>query len=1311
MGATGPVGAAGPAGGAGLGDGSGHGAGARPAGAAPGRKGGSPEAVSSGTASSEGGGPGVGTAPGWAAAAGSGEAAGDGRSDGGSAVASAAAPEAGAPADPTGPVVGGTSPVTASVASGSGGSGAGTPGKRRRARVRNRLLVSVVLCAVAVIAAGAPHVMSASQEAADTQELVDRARLDQQAIALSHSLADERDGMVEYVAAGRTSREGTAGVSESLRARVDRQVKELRSSSAPASVPGGVVKELKRLPKTRQSALGGKGSSLETYDGYTRIIRALRGLTRDVAEGLPARAQDPTASALPSLARAVDQASATRGLLRAALAADGPQRALMGRAEQSRVREQAALEDFDETAGTAARNSWSTTVNGTDVTVAERYLDRLTARSALTPSARMFDQDRFDTSVSARVAHMRGVQASFAAAEVKRLEKVRDDDVTGLQIGVGLLVACVLLAVGAGVQTARSMARPLSVLKRGSQRLAKDPAGEEPITFRGRNDEFADVVGALNALRETAAELGRRAACAERDQDELAVEKAQLTERHLVLGEEYTALREELEEAREQLESGGGAAQGAFVHLAMRTLGLVERQLGVIEELEEKEADPDRLGTLFTLDHLATRMRRHSENLLLLAGAEQGGTGLQQAPAPLLDVLRAAISEIERYERVELGTLPPHARIVGFAADDVSHLLAELLDNAASFSAPDSPVRLSAWMLENGEVMLSVQDDGIGIAKQRLADLNCRLGEPDVQRPPFGSGAADGAPGEPDGLGMGLYVVARLAARHGLRVQLRKQKQGGTAAVVIVPRALLPDHPTPSASASASDTDGASEPGGPEHPRSTTEPNSPGASASGASDGPGASDRPDGTAGPTEAAQRLSKATASAGTSGALSGVAEVAQADVGAPAPEGSAAVGDGGTAEDAGAAGIEAEVALEDGAFAEGGSVGAVSGAVAEPSIETGVEPGDEPADLPGVGADAGMFGAPSTSAAAEGAIEGDAAGQSAAGTHVLGIPGAGAGSSVGQVPEPDAPELQHPKAADHEPVGEHDRALDQAPGSLARAEAEAEASPASVSPASASPASGVQEASGEHDAPGEDGAGGRTPTSTADSPRADTGPAAGTGASTGAGSGPSPDGSGPAGGRAFVDAQADAGTRTTAEAQATVEAQATAEAPAAPGTEAQPGAAASQRAATARRTAGDRPTAATRPTAEDPSAAEEPIGAEDRNGTQDRSGAGTRTVVEGRAVRDESVGNVAYTAKGLPKRTPRIAAQRPAEERPRVGGTDAEELRRRLGGFQQGTRRGLRDAAAQVAAEEAGRADEGDNERAGAQVDGGTAEEARK
>ncbi|HEV7628970.1 MAG TPA: ATP-binding protein, partial [Streptomyces sp.] len=214
---------------------------------------------------------------------------------------------------------------------------------------------------------------------------------------------------------------------------------------------------------------------------------------------------------------------------------------------------------------------------------------------------------------------------------------------------------------------------------------------------------------------------------------------------------------------------------------------------------EEEESDPGRLSTLFKLDHLATRMRRYSENLLLLAGAEHV-TSHHSGPVSLLDVLRAAISEIERYERVELGTLPPHAQVSGYAADDLSHLVAELLDNAATFSPPDTEVRLSGWLLESGEVMLSIEDEGIGVTSRRLSALNARLSAPDGQQPPDMAAAADAQ--SPDrkpeaGLGMGLYVVARLASRHGLRVQLRERKQGGIAAVVAVPRSLLPARPAP----------------------------------------------------------------------------------------------------------------------------------------------------------------------------------------------------------------------------------------------------------------------------------------------------------------------------------------------------------------------------------------------------------------------------------------------------------------------------------------------------------------------------------
>lgn len=233
-----------------------------------------------------------------------------------------------------------------------------------------------------------------------------------------------------------------------------------------------------------------------------------------------------------------------------------------------------------------------------------------------------------------------------------------------------------------------------------------------------------------------------------------------------------------------QLERLRNTVHHTFVNLSLRTLGLVERQLGVIEGMEEREQDPERLATLFKLDHMATVMRRHSENMLVLAGTDhnQGHVG----PIPLVDVLRAAVSEIERYERVTIQSLPPHARIAGFAADDVSHLVAELLENATSFSPPDSHVELSGWLLETGEVMLSVQDAGIGMSAVRMGELNARLADPATFE--AGEQAADGA-------GLGLQVISLLAARHGVQVQLREQKGSGVTAVVVLPQALLPKVP------------------------------------------------------------------------------------------------------------------------------------------------------------------------------------------------------------------------------------------------------------------------------------------------------------------------------------------------------------------------------------------------------------------------------------------------------------------------------------------------------------------------------------
>jgi signal transduction histidine kinase len=321
---------------------------------------------------------------------------------------------------------------------------------------------------------------------------------------------------------------------------------------------------------------------------------------------------------------------------------------------------------------------------------------------------------------------------------------------------------------------ARTLTRPLAVLRIGSARLAGDPAAQEPVKFTGRNDEFAQVVRSVNTLHAHAAALHERLTTLETDRKHL-IGKRQ------TMADERDRLRAELAAAAGHLEQVRHSIHGTFVNLALRTLGLVERQLAVIEHLEEREQDPDRLSTLFKLDHFATVMRRHSENLLVLAGAEH----IQQhaGPVPLVDVVRAAVSEIERYERVRISALPPHAHLAGFAADDLSHLVAELLENATSFSPPDMTVEVSGWLLESGEVMLSVQDEGIGMTAERMDQLNTRLAGFDPED------TYDEESG--DGLGLGLYVVARLAHRHGVRVRLREQKQGGVAAVVVLPKGLL----------------------------------------------------------------------------------------------------------------------------------------------------------------------------------------------------------------------------------------------------------------------------------------------------------------------------------------------------------------------------------------------------------------------------------------------------------------------------------------------------------------------------------------
>ncbi|MEU9409768.1 nitrate- and nitrite sensing domain-containing protein [Streptomyces sp. NPDC048281] len=218
-----------------------------------------------------------------------------------------------------------------------------------------------------------------------------------------------------------------------------------------------------------------------------------------------------------------------------------------------------------------------------------------------------------------------------------------------------------------------------------------------------------------------------------------------------------------------------GNINAIFTNLSRRNQSLIEGQLTLITDLENNEADPDQLENLFRLDHLATRMRRNGENLLVLAGEEPGRRWDQ--PVPLVDVLRAASSEVEQYERIELSGVP-EAEIHGRAVTDLVHLLAELLENATTFSSPQTKVRVTATRLPDGRIMIEIHDKGIGLTAEDFADINHKLANPPT---------VDAAISQR----MGLFVVGRLSDRHGIRVQLRPSgEQAGTTSLVMLPDAI-----------------------------------------------------------------------------------------------------------------------------------------------------------------------------------------------------------------------------------------------------------------------------------------------------------------------------------------------------------------------------------------------------------------------------------------------------------------------------------------------------------------------------------------
>ncbi|WP_460308511.1 sensor histidine kinase [Actinocorallia aurea] len=312
--------------------------------------------------------------------------------------------------------------------------------------------------------------------------------------------------------------------------------------------------------------------------------------------------------------------------------------------------------------------------------------------------------------------------------------------------GIGLLAVVASLVLS--VRFARSMTGDLRVLERAAHTLADERLPD--VVSRLRGGENIDVSLAEQPLPGGA-----------RTKEVASVADAFATVQH-------TAVDVAIGEARLRRSIGR-----VFVNLSWRSQGLLQRQLQLLDTMERRASSPEELDDLFKLDHLTTRMRRHAEGLVILSG--EPTVRAFDHPVPIEDVIRAAIGEVEDYTRVE----PAVARsssITGAVVADVIHLLAELIENATVFSPPGTEVLVKAETVANG-LAVEIIDRGLGLYPDQLAELNRRLAEP----PEFDLADSDR---------LGLFVVARLAARHDIRVALQPSAYGGTTAVVLIPASL-----------------------------------------------------------------------------------------------------------------------------------------------------------------------------------------------------------------------------------------------------------------------------------------------------------------------------------------------------------------------------------------------------------------------------------------------------------------------------------------------------------------------------------------
>jgi hypothetical protein len=619
-------------------------------------------------------------------------------------------------------------------------------------RVRAKLAAVLVIPTVAFLALAGVNV-AASVRSADAFAANSRvAGLVGRAIDLVDRLQRERDLVAGLLAGAKVNRDELAAERDFVQEAADAYL-AAESSAREGLEPGARQRldaaraRLDDLPGLRTAAERRALADRAVFDEYTSTIRALLDVQLEVDQQGQNEAYSQLVRAFMNLSNLTELSAQVRGTLYG-IAARG--QFTFGEFQEFAdllANQRAALDRFLADANGQQRDRYAETVTGQAVLTVGRI--KQTALNRQSTGDLDLDEEQWFAASATELELLHSVERSLldeVTAESASLTAAarRSTVVTAAMIALTLMVA-----VAASFGVAESMARSLRFLRRRAQQIADERLPEAVRRLRttvgGELDVAVEPVGI-----DTRDEIG-----------DLAQAFDDVHRQAIRLAAEQAALRANV--------------SAMFLNLARRSQGLVDRLLARISELEHEQTDPAELENLYLLDHLATRVRRNAENLVVLSGADPSVRRWGE-PVPLADVVEAAIAEVEDYARVDLGVVD-EVSVLGWAASDLTHLLAELIENATTFSPPSVPVVVTGAAVGNGYV-LEVEDRGLGMTDDELVDINERLADPPLldfsvrQR-------------------LGLYVVARLAQRYDVKVQLRHSAYGGVVALVRLPVSML----------------------------------------------------------------------------------------------------------------------------------------------------------------------------------------------------------------------------------------------------------------------------------------------------------------------------------------------------------------------------------------------------------------------------------------------------------------------------------------------------------------------------------------